>query len=334
MTKDSQQSPWAEGANFGQCAFSRDQESHVSSLLERQLGLGYVSTRQGAAGMRINYLEGNRAIELANKIFGFNGWSTRIVDLQVDFCDEVNGRVSLGVSCTTRVTLKDGTYKEDVGYGSIVNCKAKGDAYQKAKKEAVTDSLKRCLRLFGNALGNCLYDKTYIQNIHKPQMRSQMSLLNPDTEFAYVESRANFHANITNKSHNAPTGLANVSTISQLKETQNSASAGDASFIDVPEDAWEVGMDEEMLQACDASMQNVSPSIDISIGATANRTLVHQPSHGRDILRGAEDTGKRANKSESCLQILNSIPSASSTNLSMRPQSGFQNDQTFKKPRV
>lgn len=62
--------------------------------------------------MRINYLEGNRAIELANKIFGFNGWSTRIVDLQVDFCDEVNGRVSLGVSCTTRVTLKDGTYKE------------------------------------------------------------------------------------------------------------------------------------------------------------------------------------------------------------------------------
>ena len=36
-----------------------------------------------------------------------------------------------------------------------------------AKKEAVTDGIKRTLRMFGNVLGNCLYDKKYLQDIKK-----------------------------------------------------------------------------------------------------------------------------------------------------------------------
>lgn len=35
------------------------------------------------------------------------------------------------------------------------------------KKEAVTDAVKRTLRNFGNVLGNCLYDKSYTQEIVK-----------------------------------------------------------------------------------------------------------------------------------------------------------------------
>lgn len=35
------------------------------------------------------------------------------------------------------------------------------------KKEAVTDGLKRALRNFGNLLGNCLYDKSYTQEVIK-----------------------------------------------------------------------------------------------------------------------------------------------------------------------
>lgn len=37
----------------------------------------------------------------------------------------------------------------------------------KAKKEAVTDAVKRTLRSFGNVLGNCLYDKEYTKEIEK-----------------------------------------------------------------------------------------------------------------------------------------------------------------------
>lgn len=35
-------------------------------------------------------------------------------------------RVSLGISAIVRVTLRDGTFHEDVGYGSIENAKSKG----------------------------------------------------------------------------------------------------------------------------------------------------------------------------------------------------------------
>lgn len=44
---------------------------------------------------------------------------------------------------------------------------------EKAYKEAITDATKRALRLFGNALGNCLYDKAYTAHLQtaKPQKR-------------------------------------------------------------------------------------------------------------------------------------------------------------------
>ena len=63
-----------------------------------------------------------------------------------------------------RVTLKDGTSHEDVGYGTAENPK-KGAAIEKAKKEAVSDARKRALRLFGDALGNCLYDKEHLKRL-------------------------------------------------------------------------------------------------------------------------------------------------------------------------
>jgi len=56
---------------------------------------------------------------------------------------------------------------QDIGYGHIENCKGKAAAFEKAKKEAATDALKRALRNFGNVLGNCLYDKDYLQRITK-----------------------------------------------------------------------------------------------------------------------------------------------------------------------
>lgn len=56
---------------------------------------------------------------------------------------------------------------QDIGYGAIENCKGKAAAFEKAKKEAATDALKRSLRNFGNVLGNCLYDKDYLGKITK-----------------------------------------------------------------------------------------------------------------------------------------------------------------------
>lgn len=117
----------------------------------------------------MHYLAADKVINLANEVFGFNGWSTEIKQIQIDFVDEnqSTGKISLGLSIVVRVTLKDGTFHEDIGYGQIDNCKGKAAAFMKAKKEAVTDGLKRALRNFGNVVGNCLYDKDFLQKVIK-----------------------------------------------------------------------------------------------------------------------------------------------------------------------
>lgn len=112
-------------------------------------------------------------INLANEVFGFNGWSSSIQNVQIDFVDENanNGRIALGLSVIVRVTIRDGTFHEDIGYGSVENVKGKGAAFEKAKKEGCTDALKRALRTFGNVLGNCLYDKDYLTKIQKVKVQ-------------------------------------------------------------------------------------------------------------------------------------------------------------------
>lgn len=141
----------------------------LSSRLEKQLGPEYISTRPGAGGGKVHYLAAEKVINLANEVFGFNGWSSSIQNVQIDFVDEntTNGKITLGLSTIVRVTLRDGTYHEDIGYGHIENCKGKAAAFEKAKKEAATDAMKRALRNFGNVLGNCLYDKDYLQKVTK-----------------------------------------------------------------------------------------------------------------------------------------------------------------------
>lgn len=62
-------------------------------------------------------------------------------------------------------------FHQDVGYGSIENGKNKAMSFEKAKKEAATDGLKRALRTFGNVLGNCLYDKEYLKKVQAMKVK-------------------------------------------------------------------------------------------------------------------------------------------------------------------
>ena len=43
--------------------------------------------------------------------------------------------------------------------------RSKALSIEKARKEAVTDALKRSLKSFGNILGNCLSDKEYVRYV-------------------------------------------------------------------------------------------------------------------------------------------------------------------------
>ncbi|KAI1332794.1 hypothetical protein F5Y16DRAFT_407416 [Xylariaceae sp. FL0255] len=149
--------------------YTAAQIATLQSRLEKQLGPEYISSRAGPGGQKVHYIAADKCINLANEVFGFNGWSTSIQNIQVDFVDEnpQTLKISLGLSMIVRVTLKDGTFHEDIGYGHIENCKGKAAAFEKSKKEAKTDALKRVLRNFGNVLGNCLYDKDYLGKVTK-----------------------------------------------------------------------------------------------------------------------------------------------------------------------
>ncbi|KAJ7855732.1 Rad52 22 double-strand break repair protein [Mycena olivaceomarginata] len=96
-------------------------------------------------------------MNVANEVFGFDGWSSNIVSLTTDYMDyEETRRYNVGVSAVMRVSLKEGVFHEGVGYGMIEKAKAKGMFLD-----------KRTLRTFVNGLGNCLYDKQYTAEIVK-----------------------------------------------------------------------------------------------------------------------------------------------------------------------
>lgn len=177
--QSSAQQPETTCGEYGTVPFDRDEEQVIEDCLRRYLHKDEVSRRSGPGGHKLSYLEIGRAIELANWIFTYKGWSSSIQDITMDFCDEKNGRFAVGVSAIVRVTLQNGCYHEDVGYGTMSNCSDRGQALEKTKKEAISDALKRCLRLFGNGLGNCLNDKDFLTEIGKGLARSErLDLMN------------------------------------------------------------------------------------------------------------------------------------------------------------
>lgn len=57
----------------------------LQARLDRKLGPEYISARPGAAGQKVHYLSADKCINLANEVFGFNGWSSSIQRVDIDF---------------------------------------------------------------------------------------------------------------------------------------------------------------------------------------------------------------------------------------------------------
>ncbi|XP_070686434.1 DNA repair protein RAD52 homolog isoform X2 [Pempheris klunzingeri] len=153
--------------SFGQCTYTAEEYKAVQEALQQKLGPEYISTRVAGGGQKVCYIEGHRVISLANEMFGYNGWSHSITQQNVDFVDLINGKFYVGVSAFVKIQLKDGAFHEDVGYGVSEGLKSKALSLEKARKEAVTDGMKRALKCFGNALGNCILNKEYLIAINK-----------------------------------------------------------------------------------------------------------------------------------------------------------------------
>ena len=93
----------------------------------------------------MHYVECWRAIQAANRIFGFNGWSSDIVSLEKEFMGpEKDGKWVAMYSAVVRVELKDGTSHTETGSGDAKD-RDRAKAVENARKEAVSDATKRAL---------------------------------------------------------------------------------------------------------------------------------------------------------------------------------------------
>lgn len=123
--------------SFANDSISEETAKKIASLqvkLNQKLGPEFISQRPGpGGGPKLTYAEGWKVINLANEVFGFNGWSSSVVSLTTDFIDfvEASGKYNVGVTAIVRVTLRDGTFHEDIGYGLLDNGRQKGAALDK-----------------------------------------------------------------------------------------------------------------------------------------------------------------------------------------------------------
>lgn len=65
--------------------YTFEEWKRISDDLSKQLGPEYLQQRTGPGGKKLTYIGGTTVINIANNIFGFNGWSTDIKDVTIDF---------------------------------------------------------------------------------------------------------------------------------------------------------------------------------------------------------------------------------------------------------
>lgn len=156
--------------------FSPEQKAQLGAPLNRN----HVRSRsQGGRG--VSYIEGWRAIDEANRIFGFDGWTRETMEIKcVSEREREIGqqkKPGWGVSYIAKVKVvafagDTIVTREGVGAGHGIDVDL-GQAHESAIKEAETDAMKRALMTFGNPFGLALYDKdqTNVADLDSPKAR-------------------------------------------------------------------------------------------------------------------------------------------------------------------
>lgn len=139
--------------------FTPEQVGALGADLDRR----HVKGRQ-QAGRTLSYIESWHAIAEANRIFGFDGWTSETVECRQVAETPRDGKPGWSVSyiARIRVTVQAGDrviVREGVGAGHGIDASL-GQAHESAIKEAESDARKRALMTFGNPFGLALYDKT------------------------------------------------------------------------------------------------------------------------------------------------------------------------------
>ena len=152
--------------------FSKEQ---VEKLKEPILAAN-VKERDGnkAGTFQLAYVEGWHVINEANRIFGFDGWSSETIYTLCVADNNESVTYIAKVKVTVGNLFREGTGAGHGRFGSI------GEKHESAIKEAETDARKRAFMQFGNQFGLSLYngkDKSWKTNKEKPQNEPSLSEL-------------------------------------------------------------------------------------------------------------------------------------------------------------
>lgn len=149
-------------------------------MLSAHLDRSHVRSRQ-QAGRPLSYLESWHCIAEANRIFGFDGWHSEVVEMRVvserergggkeGWVVSYVGRVRVTVQCGDKLIIRDG-----VGAGHGID-RDLGQAHESAAKECESDCRKRSLMTWGNPFGLALYDKSQSNVSDAPQPKPSQAI--------------------------------------------------------------------------------------------------------------------------------------------------------------
>ena len=131
--------------------FTKEQTEQLNQPIDPKV---VAFRKQG--NMQLAYLESWYVINEANRIFGFDGWSSETIQLDCvqrdEFCVTYIAKVRVTVGDVIREGVGAGH-----GKGERVNL---GDKHESAVKEAESDARKRAFMQFGSQLGLSLYDRS------------------------------------------------------------------------------------------------------------------------------------------------------------------------------
>ena len=138
-------------------------------LLKEPILAKNVKERDGnqAGTFQLAYVEGWHVIDEANRIFGFDGWTSETIETNLVAEEQKCISYTAKVRITIGDVIREGTGAGHGRFGSL------GEKHESAIKEAETDARKRAFMQFGNQFGLSLYngkDKSWKTNTGKPKV--------------------------------------------------------------------------------------------------------------------------------------------------------------------
>ena len=138
----------------------------VLAKLDEDLDESLISERKGAGGKVFQYIKAHAAIANANRIFGHANWGPRVLEgptlHQIQITDPRTGQITAVheyYTALVAVYVYGRFISSDEGFGEVDDIKEGTQSkmmlgmHEKARKGAISDGIKRALRVLGKQFG-------------------------------------------------------------------------------------------------------------------------------------------------------------------------------------